>query len=68
MKNKRFSKLMSFVKSEKSQKDDKNMAEQQSPQSPNIPDIKPEKEAELVHRFRNAIAKKKGRSLLYETE
>lgn len=70
MKKKRFHKLMSFVKGVKDgdQRIDQNMAEKQSPQSPNIPDIKPEKEAELVNRFRTALAKKKGRSLLYETE
>lgn len=63
----RFNKLMKFVKIKNSQEKDKNVAEFQSPQAPDIKPPSPEKEAELVHRFRTTLAKKKGKSLLYET-
>jgi len=55
-------------KKKRFQKVTKWVAEKQSPQAPDIKQIKPEKEAELIHRFRDALAKKKGRTLVYETE
>lgn len=61
---KRFAKLASFIANDNKSK---YVAEEQSPQAPNITPPTPEQEAEKVFKFRNKLAKKKGKSLLYET-